>query len=684
MSSQHLNIASSEASNTSDDNTGCSSEDPEVTARLLTPLPSAPDNETEQNGRIEMVYDLSNPASETTISSSLSRRRGGGSSCSRRIPSTTSTSSSSLRQKNPGNRSETIGEEANAGRLRVSLDSGMAAVRRWIRSRPPPSPIQYRHEDGHIRNSGDDDLIDFSSQNSSASSTADDVIISQPRLQRITPPTILEEGVHDSQADHSPRQRALSEPDGVRIRDFLFQRALSAQRRRRYPGSTVRQPRWSRQRNRGNSIELTAAGSVAPPSSQLSSSAAEALYSPTRLRSTADQDLSTDSDRPEISTVEPAPGRDEAGSRQRGNSVDNSAQSDSVSDPNREARARWVIINRRFQVVITLVALVFSLLLFAILVCWVVLTSAYVVSIEKSCDVPLKAYFWLVTLQLILDVFRTDIMRLFLRWDANSNRRIPCRVITYNIGYLTYALLVLRLGLNSVFLDSGSTCLHTAPELFKSSTAFVSLSIAAWTTIILGYLVPFCFVAVLLTLNGYTPPTGNQRDGTASPFTVFPTAMSAPPGCVDQLQMLTLEEFPADYPMECCICMEKFTGVEVIVETECNHVFHKQCCREWLRQARSCPVCRMDIPAALENPEQRQRRGHRLGFGAASRPFARNDLHHEVVSLLHILRRRDRRRNESSEVTRSDGDGSRNQSIPVPLHDMAPDLEEGRSTIPEF
>jgi hypothetical protein len=52
-------------------------------------------------------------------------------------------------------------------------------------------------------------------------------------------------------------------------------------------------------------------------------------------------------------------------------------------DPNREARTRWIRINRRFQLIITVVALIFSLLLFAILVCWVVFTSAYVVSIDK-------------------------------------------------------------------------------------------------------------------------------------------------------------------------------------------------------------------------------------------------------------------------------------------------------------
>ena len=52
-------------------------------------------------------------------------------------------------------------------------------------------------------------------------------------------------------------------------------------------------------------------------------------------------------------------------------------------DPNREARRNWVLLNRRFQLVVVLVGLTCSCLCFSILVTWVVLTSAYVVSIDE-------------------------------------------------------------------------------------------------------------------------------------------------------------------------------------------------------------------------------------------------------------------------------------------------------------
>jgi hypothetical protein len=71
-------------------------------------------------------------------------------------------------------------------------------------------------------------------------------------------------------------------------------------------------------------------------------------------------------------------------------STNNPAVTPGDEDPERLARIRWIQINRRFQFVITVVALLFSFLLVGILICWVCLTSAYVISFDKSCDVPLK------------------------------------------------------------------------------------------------------------------------------------------------------------------------------------------------------------------------------------------------------------------------------------------------------
>lgn len=63
-----------------------------------------------------------------------------------------------------------------------------------------------------------------------------------------------------------------------------------------------------------------------------------------------------------------------------------------TDDPNRRARSRWIRINRRFQFTINLVALLFSLLLFTILVCWVLLITTYVISLEKVLSF---SWYWL-------------------------------------------------------------------------------------------------------------------------------------------------------------------------------------------------------------------------------------------------------------------------------------------------
>ena len=382
------------------------------------------------------------------------------------------------------------------------------------------------------------------------------------------------------------------------------------------------------------------------------------------------------------------------------------------ADLDRRARRRWVRINQRFQVLITFVALVFSLILFAVLVCWIVMTSSYVVSIDKPCDVPLKKYFWLATLQLVFDVFRTDIMRHILRWDPNQGQRIPKRVVIYNMAYLIYAICVLRIGVKSVYFSPESTCPDSAPEFYSAAAAFVTLSLAAWSTIVVGYLFPFCFVAIILTRNGYSPSAdiegGEEAINAAIPgvFPNYHANSGAPPGCIDRLQVIMLHEFPDDYPRECCICMSDFSEGEVIVVTNCEHVFHKSCCQEWLQQARTCPVCRTDIPTALGMSEHGSDDGSWDGDPSRPRPnrppLNREEFHQEVVSLLRILRQHeerlrdrlvhpeDEREDENDADQRSEEGMSDNISLPRSSYaNRSGDLEEGRmeheeSSLPSY
>jgi hypothetical protein len=48
---------------------------------------------------------------------------------------------------------------------------------------------------------------------------------------------------------------------------------------------------------------------------------------------------------------------------------------------------------------------------------------------------------------------------------------------------------------------------------------------------------------------------------------------------------------------DCSICQEPMNNVNVLIATDCNHTFHKDCLREWCQnQANTkCPLCRKPI-----------------------------------------------------------------------------------------
>jgi len=463
-------------------------------------------------------------------------------------------------------------------------------------------------------------------------------------LHPLVPST--ESGSIDESDSHRSRQRASSEPDRARVADFFSSvygsRAIDGggtqesivAAGRSHLGRALRQ---SRSRSSTSLRPVVSTSPIIeeesfPPDQDrvgVSANGIEPTMQQLQSSHIGDEQLGVSSlEVPDATALshsslsetaaESLPGGEEHGITRNSSNAVNSTPDltrQSAADPNRDARTRWIRINRRFRFIITSVAVVFSLLLFCVLIAWVLLTSTYILSHNKTCDVPLKPYFWFVTIQLILDVFRADIMKWLCRWQSDSQRRIPPRVIMYNLGYLIYAMVVLRLGVRSVFI-SESTCYSTAPELFYASLVFVCLSLLAWATIILGYLIPFFFVAVLLTRNGYFP-NGNisssrgvmggrrARIGTGRingiVGEVFPNTYSnpAPPGCVERLRVVLLHEFPDSYQKECCICMMEYKEGEVILATPCDHVFHKRCMQEWFQLSRTCPVCRTDVPEAL-------------------------------------------------------------------------------------
>jgi len=85
--------------------------------------------------------------------------------------------------------------------------------------------------------------------------------------------------------------------------------------------------------------------------------------------------------------------------------------------------------------------------------------------------------------------------------------------------------------------------------------------------------------------------------------------------------------------------MTDFANNELIVATECEHVFHKRCCQEWLKQARTCPVCRTDIPDSLGVVEEEGERDPSVtGLAHDGILFSRGPFRQDVLNLVTLLR----------------------------------------------
>ncbi len=64
---------------------------------------------------------------------------------------------------------------------------------------------------------------------------------------------------------------------------------------------------------------------------------------------------------------------------------------------------------------------------------------------------------------------------------------------------------------------------------------------------------------------------------------------------------------PTDAP-DCAICMMPVAGPDATgpaaarVMTPCDHVFHRECLRQWMDIKMECPVCRRPIPDLDDDP----------------------------------------------------------------------------------
>ena len=53
-------------------------------------------------------------------------------------------------------------------------------------------------------------------------------------------------------------------------------------------------------------------------------------------------------------------------------------------------------------------------------------------------------------------------------------------------------------------------------------------------------------------------------------------------------------------PCSCSICLSDYVIGELVVALPCACVFHATCIREALTRSTACPLCRVDVAAALD------------------------------------------------------------------------------------
>jgi hypothetical protein len=68
----------------------------------------------------------------------------------------------------------------------------------------------------------------------------------------------------------------------------------------------------------------------------------------------------------------------------------------------------------------------------------------------------------------------------------------------------------------------------------------------------------------------------------------------------DKLENITYEDLNLSELTECQVCTEEFNKEDEIKKLICNHIFHKNCIKQWLcEESNKCPVCRVEVEEGI-------------------------------------------------------------------------------------
>lgn len=248
------------------------------------------------------------------------------------------------------------------------------------------------------------------------------------------------------------------------------------------------------------------------------------------------------------------------------------------------------IVMHNFQMWIGLFTILVCLLLPMQLGFFIWLASAFILHGSK-CQGPLQLWAWGV---FSLSVFNCTINKqdsrngscvqriicCFSR-TAENPQPVPLRVHVHNI----FSRIVLPfawncLGIYWVRVDHRNEvpCETSARPFYMAAQVYTIFSLVFT-------LITLISVLGLVTLLRYAMRHGLLRSSKAAdPQVIEKCCKVVTPAEID------LEETPS-----CTICLEDFDNTKIIVQTRCNHYYHKECLKNWLNVDSTCPNCRREV-----------------------------------------------------------------------------------------
>ena len=64
---------------------------------------------------------------------------------------------------------------------------------------------------------------------------------------------------------------------------------------------------------------------------------------------------------------------------------------------------------------------------------------------------------------------------------------------------------------------------------------------------------------------------------------------------LDEFQYKHVKKYNTIKEDKCAICLQKYTGIDIIKLFPCKHIFHKKCILKWIENSNKCPLCKYDI-----------------------------------------------------------------------------------------